>query len=321
MANPKKTVLIAALILVGVGILITVAAMALNNFDFGKMSSLSFEMKTFDVTEDFSRIYVDDVDCNVRILRSQDGSCKVVCPESEDGRSYHTVAVSDGVLRIERHDNRKWYQHISVSFDSMDVEVYLPENEYKDLKVNTASGNIEVSEGFTFENAELESASGRVYVFSNVKDELEAKSVSGKVEIGHASPKKLEAKSTSGSVIIEYTVCDELKAKSASGWVTLINVRCKELDAETTSGEIELIDVIADEKLSAESTSGGVELDGCDGGAIYIETSSGSVKGTLLSDKIFITDTSSGRVDVPRSASGGECEIITTSGNIVIKIK
>ena len=75
MANPKKTVLIAALILVGVGILITVAAMALNNFDFGKMSSLSFEMKTFDITEDFSRIYVDDVDCNVRILRSQDGSC------------------------------------------------------------------------------------------------------------------------------------------------------------------------------------------------------------------------------------------------------
>ena len=79
--------------------------------------------------------------------------------------------------------------------------------------------------------------------------------------------------------------------------------------------------MIADEKLSAESTSGGVELDGCDGGAIYIETSSGSVKGTLLSDKIFITDTSSGRVDVPRSSVGGECEIITTSGNIVIKIK
>jgi DUF4097 and DUF4098 domain-containing protein YvlB len=52
-----------------------------------------------------------------------------------------------------------------------------------------------------------------------------------------------------------------------------------------------------------------------------LKTTSGSVKGSLLTPKIFYTDTTSGSVDVPRSTEGGLCEIQTTSGSIRITIE
>jgi DUF4097 and DUF4098 domain-containing protein YvlB len=53
---------------------------------------------------------------------------------------------------------------------------------------------------------------------------------------------------------------------------------------------------------------------------IYIETTTGSVTGTLISEKQFCTETSTGKVNVPPSGNGGRCEIETGTGNIRIEI-
>ncbi|MGN1001850.1 MAG: DUF4097 family beta strand repeat-containing protein, partial [Oscillospiraceae bacterium] len=109
--------------------------------------------------------------------------------------------------------------------------------------------------------------------------------------------------------------------KTGSGRILLSHIRSGEISARSTSGKVELTDVIAEEELFARSTSGGVALEGCDGGTIRLESTSGSVKGTLLSDKIFTADSTSGSINLPRSAAGGECEITTTSGSIDIKVR
>ena len=145
------------------------------------------------------------------------------------------------------------------------------------------SGNIHVDDGFTFESASLESVSGNVRMFSEVKKELNAETTSGRILLSHIR----------------------------SGGITV----------KSTAGKIQLTDVIAEKNLYVKSISGGVMLDECDGSTIKIETTSGSVKGTILSDKIFITDSISGRVKVPRSSVGGECEVTTISGNITIELK
>lgn len=302
MKHARKIVICAALLLVAVGGLMMAVAAAKGNFDIENMKGLSYEMKTVEVEEAFSDIYVEDTECSVRILRATDGRCKVVCPEMQDGSIYHTVTVSDGVLSVQRHDERKWYQYIGISFGTPDVEVYLPEKEYGQLSACSMSGSIRVDDGFTFESVSLESTSGSVQMFSEVKKELKAESTSGRVTIENASPETLAAKSSSGRIVLSH-------------------IRSGEITAKSTSGKIELTDVIAEKNLYAKSTSGGVMLDGCDGGKIKIETTSGSVKGTILSDKIFITDSTSGSVRVPRSAVGGECEITTTSGSIDMEVK
>ena len=61
-------------------------------------------------------------------------------------------------------------------------------------------------------------------------------------------------------------------------------------------------------------------LDVCVLAEIYIETDTGSVSGTLLSDKVFLAETDTGRVSVPKTTHGGRCEITTDTGNIRIEV-
>ena len=42
--------------------------------------------------------------------------------------------------------------------------------------------------------------------------------------------------------------------------------------------------------------------------------------GSLLSDKVFITETDTGNVNIPKTTDGGKCEIKTDTGDIKIKI-
>ena len=73
--------------------------------------------------------------------------------------------------------------------------------------------------------------------------------------------------------------------------------------------------------MNIERDTGSVRFDGCDGDAIYVETDTGDVTGTLLTDKVFITKTDTGSVDVPKSINGGRCEISTDTGDIRIEIR
>lgn len=79
--------------------------------------------------------------------------------------------------------------------------------------------------------------------------------------------------------------------------------------------------VIATEDLSIERSTGDVILEGIDAGEIDVKTSTGDVTGTLLSEKVFITETNTGRVKVPKTVTGGKCEIKTSTGDILIDIQ
>ena len=62
--------------------------------------------------------------------------------------------------------------------------------------------------------------------------------------------------------------------------------------------------------------------DGCDTGEICIRTGTGSVTGSLLSGKTFITGTTTGSIKVPKNDdNGGRCQISTTTGSIKITVK
>ena len=69
-----------------------------------------------------------------------------------------------------------------------------------------------------------------------------------------------------------------------------------------------------------ESDTGRIELLGFDAEEIFIETDTGDVFGTLLTEKVFIAESDTGDVSVPKTASGGRCEIISDTGNIEIEI-
>ena len=67
-------------------------------------------------------------------------------------------------------------------------------------------------------------------------------------------------------------------------------------------------------------STGDITFDGCDGAEIFAESTTGDICGTLLTEKVFIASTSTGSIDVPKTVSGGRCELTTSTGDIEINI-
>jgi len=51
---------------------------------------------------------------------------------------------------------------------------------------------------------------------------------------------------------------------------------------------------------------------------LRIKTDTGNVTGTLLSEKVFLVETDTGRINVPRTTAGGVCEITTDTGDVLL---
>ncbi len=276
MKKTKNTAIIIAVMMIAVGLVASFSAMVAMGFDFTKMNTLTFVTNTYTVDESFSGISINGAECDIRLYPSEDGVCKVVCHESD--KISHSVEVKEKTLTVERHDNRKWYEHIGVYWGGMEIALYLPQSEYDALYAKTLSGNIVIPEGFSFETAVVQSTSGNVSFSAEVNGNLKVKAVSGNVE--------------------------------------MFNVTSQSISVETTSGEIDFSNVIASLNIHCKSVSGDVVLQRCDADSLRLSSTSGNITGCLLTEKVFLTDTTSGKINVPRTTSGGQCEITTTSGNI-----
>ena len=212
---------------------------------------------------------------------SENQTTSVSCHERKG--NLHSVSVKDGRLEIKIEDTRKWYEHIGISFDTPKITVYLPQSEYGKLSVKT---------------------------------------ITGRIDIRNISADSLDLTVSTGKVAVSNTDCKgDVKVEVSTGKAVLTNIRCKNALSSGDTGDISLNNVIATEKLSVERSTGDVEFDGSDAAEIYIKTTTGKVTGSLLSDKVFITDTATGKVDVPKTVGGGKCEINTSTGNIKITVE
>ena len=107
----------------------------------------------------------------------------------------------------------------------------------------------------------------------------------------------------------------------STGNAYLTDVSCRNLLSGGNTGDLSLRNVIAAEAFTIMRTTGDVTFAGCDAAAIPVETDTGDVEGSLLSDKVFVTHTSTGDVDVPAAAAGGKCTIRTSTGDITMHIQ
>lgn len=301
MKTNKKIPIITAVALITAGLFITFGALAAINFDFTKMNTIkNFVTNTYDIDEPFIDISIDGTECDIRFFPSEDNSCHIVCKEND--KIFHNVSVENNTLKVIRTDSRKWYEHIGIYWGSAELDVYLPQTEYKALDISSVSGDIEIPDSFSFTKAEVHNTSGDVNFQASVKNDLFIKTVSGKIYADGAGAESLKIQSTSGKLHINGITAGNLEAQSTSGSITLSKV--------LVSGDMHM-----------ENVSGKVRLEDCDAGSLSIKTVSGDVSGTLLSGKKFVTETTSGDVNVPGSSSGGKCEVQTTSGDIDITIK
>ena len=281
MNKATKIWLFVASFLAVLGTIIFAGVMAVYNWDFSKLGTVKYETNTYTANGAFDKISISVDTTEIEFLPTDNKDCSIVCIEDEKVK--HSAKVQNGTLVIDTVDTRKWYDFIGVSLGVPKMTVYLPQNEYNSLSIETDTGDITVPKDFSFKNIEIDGDTSDINCFASVSDILE-------IEL-------------------------------STGDINIDNVTLGRLDLSTSTGDITLKNVITMGSLSIETDTGDVKFKDSDADEIYVETSTGDVTGTLLSEKVFITKSDTGRIRVPKTTSGGKCEIETDTGDIKITVK
>lgn len=320
MRKQTKIWLSTATALVALGLILFAAAMTVNHWDFTKLSTAKYETNTYQASEAFSNISMKTETADILFVPSDDGTCRVVCYEQEKAK--HAVSVDGGTLTVNMVDEREWYHYIGITIGTPKITVYLPQAQYDILRIEESTGDIEIPQDFKFESMDISTSTGDVRNYASASDGIKIQTSTGRIRVEDISAGSLELSATTGEVIAKSIACEgDIQIKVSTGDTQLTDVACKAIISNGSTGDISLKSVIATEKLSIERSTGDVMFEMCDAAELFIQTDTGDVEGGLLSDKVFITQTDTGRIDVPKTVTGGKCEITTDTGDINITIK
>lgn len=318
--NTKKKGMVAALILLGMGVLMGGMAFVASGFDLGKLSTSKSVTETYAIEDDFQNIKIDVNTEKVVFAASGDGSCRVVCFEQE--KDPCNVRVDGQTLIIDKAERHRWIWNIGIVTYRPEVTVYLPEALYGELSVKTDTGDVDLPGDFSFEGITVKSDTGDVSCAASASGNISAQTDTGNIKLSGLSASGMELKSDTGAMeLSNINLTGDLVIKEATGRVEMENVSCRNLTSNGDTGRLTLVNVVARGEFNLERDTGNIKFDRCDAETIYVRTATGSVTGSLLTDKVFITETDTGRVEVPKTITGGRCEITTDTGDIRIEIR
>ena len=320
MRTRTKVWLIIAISLVLIGCIIFGVVMTMLKWDFTKLSTGKYETSNYEIAEIFNEISIVTDTADILLVPSENPKPSVVCYELKNAK--HSVTVQDGKLVIKIVDARKWYEYIGINFGTAKITVFIPQGEYGALFVKSSTGNVEIPKEFKFENIDISESTGNVTNYASASENITIKTSTGNIRVENVSANALDLSVSTGGVTVSNVTCEgDVKINVSTGKTNLTNIECKNVVSNGETGAISLKNVIAAEKFSIERSTGAVKFDGCDAAEIFVETDTGDVRGSLLADKIFVIQTDTGSVDVPKTISGGKCEITTSTGDINISIK
>ncbi len=322
MSKATKIWLIIAASLILVGSIIFAGGMTAMKWDFTKLSTNKYETNSYELTEDFNSISISTSTADIEILPAESTKSSVVCYEQTNVK--HTLEVKDGSLVINEVDTRNWHEHIhiGVNFEATKIAVYIPQGEYGALSIILSTGDVKISKDFTFESISVSASTGDVTNYASASDFIKIKATTGKIFVEDISAGSLDLSVTTGDVKVSGVNCDgDVKVGVSTGKTYLTDILCQSVISDGGSGDISLKNVIVAQKLSIERTTGDVLFDGSDAAQIIVKTQTGDVEGSLLSEKVFIVDTNTGKKEVPKTVTGGRCQITTNTGDVKITIK
>lgn len=278
------------------------------------VGNVTMKTNTHVVKGYFQSVIIDSDVANVAVLPSTDGTCRVVCYEREI--AIHNVFTYDNTLWIKAVDNRSLLEHLLIGFERPQITVYIPQEEYSWLCIKGETGDVEVGEGLNFGTVEVSRSTGDVKCIGTASYTMQINTTTGDISVQNVLTEELELSVTTGDITLSDIICVKAVVNINTGDVHAQGINCQNLVSDGSTGDICLNDVIAENKILIDRSTGDVFLGSSDAAEIVINTTTGDVEGVLRTDKVFVVTTNTGIVDVPKSITGGKCEINTTTGNI-----
>lgn len=291
--------LIAAGLLILLGGICFVGVMWTLQWDFTRLSTVSYTTKDYAVQQPYDSLLLEVGDADVTLVPSEEGTT-VTCMEQEHLR--HTVTVEEGNLTIQVKDTRPWYAYIGIYTKSPQITVALPRGEYEQLTIQGHTGDVTIPEGYAFKQ-------GRIALST------------GDIRVTGITAESLQLSVSTGQITANQVVCrEDMHLRVSTGDAAVNGVTCRRFTSLGNTGDLTLTQLQVAESLSVTRTTGDVTLSACDAKTLTLQTDTGDVTGTLLSSKEFEAFTSTGRIQLPPNGGTGTCHITTSTGDIKMAI-
>lgn len=319
MSRKKRIWLIVATCFTLFGAIIFSCVIAVTKGDFAKLSIGEWETNEYSLEETYNNVSVISDTADVTLVASDMQTTTVVCYEEKNAK--HTVSVQNGELVIKVHNEKKWYENW-FNFVSPKITVYMPKGAYGMLSVSLSTGDIQIPKDFQWNSIDISGSTGDVTCCASVQENVKIKQSTGDIRLSNLSAGNVDLTTSTGDITLSsVTVLGDLNIKVSTGDINLQELSCNNFVSDGNTGDVTLRKVVAKEKLTIKRSTGDIRIERCDANSIRIETDTGDVKGTLLSGKTFIVKTDTGKISVPDNVSGGNCEIITDTGDINISVE
>ena len=288
--------------------------------------------KTYEISEIYDTLNINVKDYDVNIYFSQED--KVVSMENK--RVFISTEISEGTMNIKQNDTRKFYERI-INFSSNKLNLYLSKSSLKNLNIECSTGDLTINEGFDFDKISINSRTGNIVVKSDSKnlilknttgnikinkelnfEDITINNSTGDIEVSSNSDTLMITNTTGNIKILDANIDGLTKIQTKTGDISLKNVTSKSLEIELSTGDTVLENVNINGDFVMKGQTGDVKLISFDAANIDISITTGDIKGTIVSEKIFITNSKTGNVSVPETVTGGICKLKTTTGNIRI---
>lgn len=307
-------------ILVAVGIGVIIVALAMNHWNLSTLGGQKTVTNSYELVEPFEYITINTDTTDVIFLPSEDNICRIECREHE--KQLHKITIDDSTLSIKVKDERKWYEKvITFGFSSPQVKIYLPLQSYDRLNLTSDTGDVTIPNNFDFYRIDIRLSTGDISCSASVSDKLILETSTGDMTLKDLMADEISLTTSTGKRTVRNVTAESLTIKTSTGDTTLEKVNVKDLTFKSSTGDLTLTDTLVENKLNAKLDTGAVRFRDSDAGEIYIRTDTGNVSGTLLSEKIFYVKSDTGKIDVPKTVTGGRCDIESDTGSIRLKIK
>ena len=301
MKSSTKAFLIIGSILFLAGLLMVAASSLFLSFDVTYDYPFSFSQKEEYLEESFSNVLIKTTQFDVTIHPSETDSPRIRYPDGKDFSV--SFEIENNTLTVRETDRRSWFRRIfNLAYLSGQVDLYLPSHDYQSLSIRSASGDIAIEKGLSFDHITLHTTSGDMDATMLDADSMNFSTTSGDVTLQ------------------DIRAADSISLKAVSGDLDVGTALCNSFTASTASGRITLVALQATNVLNADTVSGSIKLSDCDAHDISLKTTSGSIRGTILSEKNFDARSTSGSITLPPDGPGGTCKAKTTSGSIHLEI-
>ena len=302
----KKSFLITAFVLILAGGLLFLFALSRVGFDVRKFGSREYETEEIPLTEPFTSIRTDLMDCSLILSDDPWDNMHAVVTCSADAPV--TLTVERGVLTVTQKDTRPWYRRIGFFvFGGASVELYLNHDLRPDLHAESMSGDFSAGGLAGFGSAKVKTVSGEIVWNGAAADKLEVRTTSGDISLYKTSvPRGITADTTSGDVVLNdcgtentlfvHTTSGDIQFKNVaaegpltvetvSGQTKAEGVTAKGVtNLKSTSGDFLLGDFVVSETCHIKTTSGDVHFLRSSAEDFRVQTVSGDVTGTLLTE-------------------------------------